>query len=277
MSKRNAIVDEKTLVKLLEEVSNPSDVLKVLNLISKELIEKIMVTDKTLKELENKIDENIYNNLIELLLKKEVFEYIDLKTESDTSDELVEYAINNDMLFVSLDKRLNLKYKLKSNNPSFGMNEEKIKIIFKILKDLEKLDNMELEEYLQAIFDKKIVSSIDYIQLSEEEKYKVILDFIVEMNTENESEELKFDVKEILLENKIGKIKQKELKKSLAKLKGYNFGELTIKESMFEKYSDLIERFLEENNFESFEALKKTQSIFDTDECIIEKIVEYYR
>lgn len=282
MDEKKLILDSKSFLKVLSFKDGLSMTLKIINLLlADKKVEKIIVTDKMLDDIEkiknnNSIAMQVCLNLNKLFDKQGLCEYIDLNTEKISEDELLDYAISSENIFLSFDLRINLKYQSRKQiDNSIIFTEGQLEKFIELQKSFDKLDNFEIEEYLEKIFQYSEITPIEFIKLSERERYVSILKFLIDDKLKSEKSEYVFQIEDQLLLNKEGKISDFELKKNLEKLKNYNFGRLNCKESLKEKYKDLIKRFLEEKNISSFEELLDLR-LFETEEAIINQILKYY-
>lgn len=307
--KRNFVVD--TNVFLVEGIRF-EDIFNIAELLlNKEKIGKMVVLDGVSGELEGlkkgpKNCDKDYNNLNNkthqarrIYSKMSEFVYDNPRVEYEYFDQngksvdesLVEYCVANDAVLLTCDTRLNLRYRTKMErsglNPVLkALDSSEIKKLASLHQGLEKLTKENLCEFLKQIFvaDPKIKAGkgadlIDFIAFSEEERYYYIMDSIVDAYLDEGFSKQKEQIREKIRETKVGKITDNELKKSLEALKKIseiNVGKLYIQEeSLFEKNRELIEKFLQEKELESFEELKKRE-IFKTEQQLIEGIIRYY-
>lgn len=266
------LITQELLKKILSKNQNSiTDILKSLKLIFPEK-NKLVITDKILKAFgdNDEIVKKIENDLEEI-------EY--LPDEQREIDEMIDYCIKNNILILSSNSILNLKYHLKKEKSVCLKNEEKISEnqflkLIKIYKEIAQITNKNLYIYLQEIFNYKIINLIDFLNLSSKEKSKIILNYIIE---KIENKELAAKIKKNIFLLFPEEIPKHMLYQSLTKLEGYKLGDLDNNDELdFIKYNELIEKFLIEKNIASFEELKRKSPFIKTNKELIKKIVNYY-
>ena len=206
-----------------------------------------------------------------------VYKYVELPKHPDGADDaIIEFAIDKEASFISFDSRSNLRYFYKANiKPKIRLNESKFIKLVEVVILLENLKDDNLYIYLQKAFDTKKVNIVEFIQAQPKERLKKVITSIVEERLNGENEKFVEEIKETVMRTKTGEISEKLLYKSLNKLKGYNFGDISSEESLLEEYSDLVEKFLKEKGFESFKELQKAQP-FNTEDELVKGIIRYY-
>ncbi len=285
---REVVVDTNILLALAEKIAKKDGdfgVLKsVLELIIGGKITTIYITSPVYAEIEGKkkggtkeakiayswIGEMPYDN-------DEVYKYVELPKHPDGADDaIIEFAIESGASFISLDSRSNLRYFYKANiKPKMRLNENKFMKLVEVVILLENLKDDNLYLYLQKVFDAKKVNIIEFLQAQPKERLRKVIALIVEERLNEEDESFIEEVKDTVTKTKTGEISDKLLYKSLSKLKGYNFGDISYKESLLEEHLDLVERFLKEKGFESFKELQKAQP-FCTEDELVKGIIRYY-
>ncbi|MGL4402813.1 MAG: hypothetical protein ACRCTS_03680 [Fusobacteriaceae bacterium] len=307
--KRNFVVDTNVL---LVEGIRMEDIFSISELLlDKEKIGKMVILDGVSGEIEgikkgpkngdsdcnnfnNKTYQarKIYAKIYEFASNDSRVKYEDFEKNGKTVDEsLVEYCVDNDAILMTCDTRLNLRYRTRmekdGKDPVLkALDSSEIKKLVSVHQALEKLTKENLCDFLKQIFglnqknkEEKRTDLIDFIAFSEEKRYYHVMDSIVDAYLGEELSEQKERIREKIRETKIGRINNNELKKALNALKGVseiNVGKLNIQEeSLFEKNKDIINKFLQEKEIESFEELKKRE-LFKNEEQLIEGILRYY-
>lgn len=207
----------------------------------------------------------------------EIYKYVELPKHPDGADDaIIEFAIEKEASFISLDSRSNLRYFYKANiKPKMRLNESKFIKLVEVVILLENLKDDNLHLYLQKAFDAKKINIVEFIRAQPKERLKKVVTIIVEERLNGEDEKFVDEIKEVITKTKTGEITNKLLYKNLNKLKGYNFGDISYEETLLEEYSELVERFLEEKGFESFRELQKAQPFYTEDE-LVKGIIRYY-
>lgn len=252
-----------------------------------ENIKKILILDSVYDEIEKlkkgnsdraKKATEIYSKIGKALEEDTDVTYVDVERhQNGVDDSLIDYCVENDKIFISFDTRANIRYRAKSGKRDFKkVTVDEIKSVITLNEKLESLTDDNLYKVLQEMFDYKVITPIEYIRFSEKERFEKLIDFIIEDTLRKEDKDLVQNIKNAITRLKSGEIGENLLNKSLMKLKGYNFGDLKImEESLKDKYKDLIQKFLDEKNYSSFEELQKCNP-FLKDEDLINGILKYY-
>lgn len=279
------ILDKKAILKIFKnEKATESDILKIFNIFyPNKNIEKIGILDGVYEEIEKDIFKSgefgeetkfVYEKITDGLKRRDVFEYLDVR--SDDINEMIEYCIEQNILFISFDNRTILKYKSKTNIDTQKINLDIIEKMLKLQEKIEILTSENLYMYLQKIFDSKYISPIEYIMKSSKDRLSVVINYLIDNILKDENEIFIERIKNNYIKSKAGEIDKNTLYRNLKKLKGYEFGEILVNESLSrDKYKKYIDQFLEEKNFKSFEELQN-QQLFSTEKELIEKIQKYY-
>lgn len=275
-----------------------SEVLRVKSLfLPAEKIGKMIVLESVYKEIEkhgksgNKQAIKIFEELYEFLEQhKEKVEFIGTEYHpKGVDDTIVDYCTGTGALLLTCDKMLFLKYKAAMNRAGFKVEgpllEERIlkKLSF-LYQTLEKLTKENLQYFLKIVLGlnkgakgKNEKDLIDFIVFSPEKRYYYIMDFIIDMQLSGELDGLKEEVKKIVKATKIGNIDNDTLKQALEEIKELNLGTLIISQVIpGELNKSIIDKFLLEKGYESFEELKKYNPFKSEDE-LLEGIKNYYK
>ena len=286
---KNVVLDTNVLLELFKiEGMSFKLILKALNIIlAEEKLKGILILDSSWSELEglkkrkNELSEvaaKVCSKIGKALDNGGTVRYSDVeKHPNGVDDSLIDYCVRNDELFVTFDIRADRKYRSRaSKEGSRKITKGKIIKTIELHEKLDQLTDKNLNIYLQKMFDSRVVSTTEYIQLTGEERFIALVNFVIGDTLKGEEEEFVYEVKSAIAQSKEGSIDNNVLNKNLIKLKGYDFGYLKIeKPSLKEKFKELIERFLNEKNFSSFEELKKYHPFKKEDE-LITGIIEYY-
>ena len=286
--RKEVVVDTNILLACAGKIMKKDEDFKMLKpaleLVIGEKIEKIYITSPVYAEIEgkkksgDKYAQIVYSWLGKILYDNEVeYKYVELPKHPDGADDaIIEFAIEKEAIFISLDIRSNIRYFNKANiKPKMRLDEGKFIKLIEIVILLENLKDDNLYLYLQKAFDAKKTNIVEFIQATPKERLKRILILIVEEWLNGEDENFLEKIKETIIESKTGEISDKLLYKSLNKLKGYNFGDISYEESLLEEYSELIDKFLKEKGFDSFRELQKLHP-FQTEEELVKGIIRYY-
>lgn len=285
-----AVLDTNVLINVFKEAGMTfKDILKALNTIFPEKkIEKILILDSVYSEVESKKKGNdkvaticrvIYSKIWTAIKNGEFVEYSDVaRHENGVDESLIDYCVANDQLLITSDTRLNAKYAYRAKKNIYNeINIAQIKKVIKLHEKLDTLTSKNLYIYLQNMFDYRVITTIEYIQASKEERFSILVNFIIDDTLRGEEEKFISKIKQAVAENKEGEIDSSLLNKSLIRLKGYDFGHLKIEvESLKDKFKVVIKRFLEEKNFSSFEELEKCNP-FKKEEELVRGILRYYK
>lgn len=283
-SKNEVVVDTNIFLTVAAKKENFEKIKDVLELIEGKEIDQIDITSGVYLEVETKKKHNnedaarVYSWFGKVLYNSEgIYKYEELEKHPDgVDDALIEFAIERNASFVSLDTRCNIRYFAKANMcPKIRLDEAKFIKLMHIVKHLDNLKEGNLSDYLQRIFDSKKMNIVEFIQMEPSERLKAILTLLVEECLKSEDEKFIEEIKQTVLKTKSGEISNKVLMKNLSKLNGYYLGDLYVEESLLEEHSCIIERFLKEKGYESFRDLQKSQPFFTEDE-LVNKIIKYY-
>lgn len=285
---RKVVIDTNILLALTEKIAKKDEDFKVLKpaleLVIGEKIGIIYITSPVYAEIEgkkksgNKNAQIVYSWIGEIPYNNdEIYKYVELPKHPDGADDaIIEFAIEKEASFISLDSRSNLRYFYKANiKPKMRLNESKFIKLVEVVILLENLKDDNLHLYLQKAFDAKKINIVEFIQAQPKERLKKVITIIVEERLNGEDEKFVDEIKEVIIKTKTGEITNKLLYKNLNKLKGYNFGDISYEETLLEEYSELVERFLEEKGFDSFRELQKAQPFYTEDE-LVKGIIRYY-
>jgi len=283
-----AVLDTNVLIDLFREKEMKFEwILKAVNIIVDEDIRKILILDSVYSEIEGLKKNNnnlssvcklIYMEISNAIKNGKYVEYSDVKRNENGVDEsLIDYCVTNNQLLITSDTRLNIKYSHRAQSNTYSdIDISQIKKVIQLNKKLEDLDDKNLYEYLQKMFDYRVVDTITYIQVNEDLRFSILVNFIIDNTLLKEDENFISKIKNSIAKTKKGKIGNNILMKNLDKLKGYNFGDLKIeKVSLKNKFKAEIRRFLEEKNFSSFEELEKCNP-FKKEEELVNGILKYY-
>lgn len=258
---------------------------------------KMIVLESVCKEVEKK---GKSGNKQALKISEELYDFLEQHKEKaefvvteyhpkGVDDTIVDYCTRTGALLLTCDKMLFLKYKAAMNRAGFKvegplLEESILKKLSSLYQTLEKLTKENLHYFLKIVLGlnkgtkgKNEKDLIDFIAFSPEKRYYYIMDFIVDMQLSGELESLKEEVKKIVKASKIGNIDNDTLKHALKEIKELNLGTLIFSQAIpMEVNKNVIDRFLLEKGYESFEELKKYNPFKSEDE-LIEGIKNYYK
>lgn len=251
-------------------------------------IKELIILDSVYCEVEklkkgnsccSKIAMRVYRKIGEAIKNCDLVSFYDVNRNFSGVDEsIINFCIETNCLLVSFDMRINIRYNHKVGKDKFDYLElNYLRKIVKLLKKLEYLSEDTLYNYLQIIFKFKLITPIEYIQLSENERFEKLIDFITDNTLKDKNEELVADIKKEIKSTYKINITNNVLNRNLLKLKNLNFGEIKIKKvSLKEKFKDIIGKFLIENKIESFDELQKKYP-FKKEEEIVQAILIKYK
>ncbi|MGL5051433.1 MAG: hypothetical protein ACRC6E_12530 [Fusobacteriaceae bacterium] len=283
----NEVVLDSNVVLELDSVEFKVLLKAIRIILFRENIKNIIIVDSVYDEIEkikkgnsdrSKKAVEIYSKIGKALEEDDNVKYVDIERhQNGVDDSLIDYCVENNKIFISFDTRANIRYKAKSGKKDFKkITPDQLKNVIRLNQKLECLSESNLYKNLQAMFDYKVVTPIEYIRFSEKERFEKLIDFITEDTLRGQDKDLVQNIKNAISKLKCGEIGENLLNKSLMRLRGYNFGDLKIvEESLKDKYKDLVQKFLDEKNYSSFEDLQKYNP-FLRDEELINGILKYY-
>lgn len=289
MEKRQCVVDMDII---LANRGNLVGILKARDLLMPAGTGKIIILEQIFREIEQKKKNpnvnlngeaiNLYSNLYNFIEQNP--DEVDFKNTDYgyRAEIIVNYCAENNTELMTCDKMLYLKYKAVMEKKKYEvkcplMNVEELKNLSKVYKMMESLDERILRDTLERIVHGSgTIDLVDFIALSEEKRYDFLLDSIVDKLLGSELEIIKDKVKDKIRDSKAGKIDNEMLKRIIDGVQTLKLGDLKIKQPSFlESNIEIIEKFLLEKGFESFEELKKYHP-FESEEILVQGILKYY-
>lgn len=289
MEKRECVVD---LDIILVNRVNLMGILKARDLLMPAETGKVIILEQIFREIEQKKkNPNVNLNVEAIKLYSSLYDFIEQnpnEVEFKNTDYgyraeiIVNYCMENNAELMTCDKMLYLKYKATMEKKGYEvksllMDIEELKKLSKVYGIIENLDEKILRDTLERIVNGSgTIDLIDFIALSEEKRYDFILDSIVDKLLGSKSETIKDKVKDKIKGFKIEKIDNEMLKRIIDGVQTLKLGDLKFKQpSVLESNRKIIEKFLLEKGFESFEELKKYHP-FESEEVLVQGILKYY-
>lgn len=260
----------------------------------KDEIQKIYILESMYNEIElikkgkddrSKAAKKIYSDISKELIKNsEIFEYIEVeKNVNGVDDSLIDFSIENNGIFFSLDLKTYIRYLNKIEGIKTPKSYTKQFVFLNKFKKMcgfiDRLDYLtdNISSNIQKILKDNDIDMIDYISLSQDERFDLLIDNLINQNIifeqidDYSEEEFKKQLKEQIKNIEEFSLSNENLKLYLEKNQCYKFG-AKKKQTLREKYREIINRFLWKQGITFDELLKK--ELFHTEEEIIMKIVE---